>query len=200
MLNLIHDQSKKLLAQISTILDAAKVEDGKMALNKTPGDLGIVVQKELSLFLPEAKRKNITVIAEIGNNLPTFSFDNIRITETINNILSNSLKYTNENGVIKVTVDTDETYERTKTRGNVVVTISDNGIGIPPEKQHMLFSKFAELNNKANKETQNVSSGLGLYITKGIIDAHNGTIKIDSAVGRGTTTTFTLPIDSNNKA
>jgi len=110
------------------------------------------------------------------------------------------LKYTNENGVIKVIVDTDETYERTKTRGNVVVTISDNGIGIPPEKQHMLFSKFAELNNKANKETQHVSSGLGLYITKGIIDAHNGTIKIDSAVGRGTTTTFTLPIDSNNKA
>ena len=81
--------------------------------------------------------------------------------------------------MIKVTVDTDEIYETTKTRGNVVVTISDNGIGIPPEKQHMLFSKFAELNNKANKETQNVSSGLGLYITKGIIDAHNGTIKID---------------------
>ena len=199
MLNLIHEQSQKLLTQISTILDAAKVQDGKLTLNKTPGDLGIVLQKVLSLFLPEAKNKKITLVAEIGNNLPIFSFDNNKITEALNNVLSNSLKYTNENGIIKITVDTDDIYERTKTEGNIVVTISDNGIGIPEEKQQMLFTKFSQFNDNAKKEAQKLSSGLGLYITKGIIEAHNGTISIQSAVGKGTTTTFKLPINNKNE-
>lgn len=200
MLNLIHDQAKKLLTQISSILDAAKVDDGKLMLKKTPGNMGKVVQDEVALFLPEAKRKNITLIAEIANELPTISFDNIRITQVINNVLSNSLKYTNENGVIKITVDTDETYIRTKSDGCVVVTVMDNGIGIPEEKQHMLFTKFGQLSTNASKETQKMSSGLGLYITKGIVEAHGGTIAIHSSVGKGTTTTFSLPINTDDAA
>ncbi len=195
MLNLIHDQAKKMLLQISTILDAAKVEGGKLILTKTPGDIGKIVQDEVALFLPEAKKKNITLVAEVGNSLPTISFDSIRIAQAITNIISNSLKYTNDNGVIKVTVDTDEEYERTKTHGFLVISVTDNGIGIPPEKQSMLFTKFGQFNSNASKETQKASSGLGLYITKGIIDAHGGTIGIESAVGKGTTTTFKLPIN-----
>ena len=196
MLNLIHDQAKKMLTQISTILDAAKVEGGKLILTKAPGNIGKVVQDEVALFLPEAKKKNITLIAEVGNNLPAVSFDSIRIAQAIANIVSNSLKYTNTNGVIKITVDTDEEFERTKTQGFLVVTVTDNGIGIPPEKQSMLFTKFGQFNSSASKESQKASSGLGLYITKGIIDAHGGTIGIESTVGKGTITIFKLPINS----
>lgn len=196
MLNLIHDQAKKMLTQISTILDAAKVEGGKLILTKAPGDIGKVVQDEVALFLPEAKKKNITLVAEVGNNLPVVSFDSIRIAQAITNIISNSLKYTNENGIIKITVDTDEEYERTKSEGFLIITVADNGIGILPEKQNMLFTKFGQFNSNASKESQKASSGLGLYITKGIIDAHGGTIGIESAVGKGTTTTLKLPINS----
>ncbi len=196
MLNLIHDQAKKMLMQISTILDAAKVKDGKLVLSKAPGDIGKLVHDEVALFLPEAKKKNLTLIAEVGNNLPTISFDNVRIAQAITNIISNSLKYTNVGGVIKITVDTDEEYTSTKNHGYLVITVSDNGIGIPPEKQSMLFTKFGQFNSNASRETQSASSGLGLYITKGIIDAHGGTIGIESAVGKGTTTTLKLPINS----
>lgn len=196
MLNLIHDQSKKLLTQISSILDAAKVEGGKLILTKTPNDIGKLIHDEVSLFLPEAKKKNITLVAEVGNNLPMVSFDSIRIAQAMTNIISNSLKYTNENGIIKVTVDTDDEFERTKTQGYLVIAVADNGIGIPPEKQNMLFTKFGQFNSNASKESQKASSGLGLYITKGIIDAHGGTINIESTVGKGTTTTFKLPIIS----
>lgn len=196
MLNLIHDQAKKMLTQISSILDAAKVENGKLILTKTSGDIGKVTQDEVSLFLPEAKKKNITLIAEIGNNLPLFSFDNVRIAQAIANIISNSLKYTNANGVVKVTVDTNET-ENPNTLKSVIISVTDNGIGIPLEKQNMLFTKFGgQLNTSSSKETQAASSGLGLYITKGIIEAHGGKIEIHSMVGKGTTTTFSLPISN----
>lgn len=199
MLTLIHDQSKKLLMQISTILDAAKVESGKLVLTKTLGDLGKLAQDEVNLFLPEAKKKSITIIAEIGKNLPQIPFDNIRISQAITNVISNSLKYTNPNGVIKITVDTDEEFEKTGSNGSMKITITDNGIGIPPEKQHMLFTKFGQLNSNASQETQAVSSGLGLYITKGIIEAHGGKIEIQSEIGQGTTTTLYLPINPENK-
>lgn len=189
MLNLIHDQANKLLSQISTILDAAKVQDGKLSLKKTQGNIGEVVKEEMTLFQPEAKRKNISLIAQVKEDLPTFFFDNVRITEALNNILSNSLKYTNENGLIRVTVAHDE--------GHIIVSVADNGIGIAPEKQSRLFTKFGEINRNMNKENQNLSSGLGLYITKWIVEAHGGTIKIESEEGKGTTTTFTLPIDTD---
>ena len=190
MLNLIHDQANKLLNQISTILDAAKAEEGKLSLKKSQGNIAQVVKEEIALFQPEAKRKNIRLVSEVNDNLPVFFFDNVRITEALNNILSNSLKYTNENGIVRISVDADDKY--------VSVSVNDNGIGIPAEKQNKLFTKFGQLNNNTKKENQNLSSGLGLYITKWIIEAHGGTIKINSEEGKGTIATFTLPIDKSN--
>ena len=199
MLNLVHDQSNKLLSQISTILDAAKLDDGKLVLKKNPGDISIVIQEQLSVFTPEAKRKNITMIAEIGNDLPVVYFDKLRISEVISNVISNSLKYTNENGIIKITVDADDNYHRARLdendKGNIVITISDNGMGIPQDKQHLLFTKFGQVDSaNTSTETKKVSTGLGLYITKGIVDAHHGTISMSSKEGQGTSTTITLPI------
>lgn len=198
MLVLIHDQSKKMLMQISSILDAAKVEEGKLVLTKTIGDIGKLVQDEVALFLPEAKKKNITLVAEVGKNLPLISFDNIRITQAITNVISNSIKYTNQNGVVKIAVDTDEEFERTGSHGNMIITITDNGIGIPLEKQHLLFTKFGQLNSNASQEAQAVSSGLGLYITKGILQAHGGKIEIKSDIGKGTVAILSLPINPDN--
>ena len=186
MLNLIHDQSMKLLEQVSVILDSAKVEEGKFVLRKSHGDLGQIVRDEVGLFMPEAKRKNITLTSNIDKELPSFVFDQVRITEAMSNLISNSLKYTNEGGKI--------TIQATRNDGNAIITVSDNGIGIPEDKQKLLFQKFANLNDGGNEEKTKLSSGLGLYITKGIIDAHGGTISVKSEVGKGTSTSFTLPI------
>lgn len=186
MLNLIHDQSKKLLEQVSTILDSAKVEEGKFVLRKSLGDLHQIVKDETALFMPEAKRKNIELTSEVDNGLTAFSFDQIRITEAMSNLVSNSLKYTNQGGKIHI--------KASKKDGFAEINVSDNGIGIPEDKQKHLFQKFANLNDGGNEEKTKMSSGLGLYITKGIIDAHGGTISVKSEAGKGTTTTFTLPI------
>lgn len=186
MLKLIHEQSKKLLDQVSTILDTAKVEDGKFVLRKSMGDLGQIVRDEVALFMAEAKRKNIALTLEVDSALPSFSFDQVRITEVISNLVSNSLKYTNEGGKINISA--------VRKDGSAVISVSDNGIGIPDEKQKLLFQKFANINDGSDADKAKLSSGLGLYITKGIIDAHGGTINVKSEVGKGTTASFSLPI------
>lgn len=185
MLDLILEQSEKLLFDISTILDAAKVSQGKLSLKKELTDLGELVKEQIVMFQSEAKNKNITVTFDIAGGIPKFYFDRVRITEALNNILSNSLKYTNENGLIKIFV---------KHQGqNAMIEVSDNGIGIPKDKQKDLFKKYAELST--SNKTKKISSGLGLYITKWIITTHGGTIRMESEEGKGTTTFITLPID-----
>ena len=192
LLKMIHDQAKILLSQVSTILDAGKIESGKFSLQKTPGDISKVIEGEVSFFLPEAQRKQITLIAEIGQDLPQVSFDPVRITQVINNLLSNSLKYTDPNGMIKITADnkTDESGKE-----SIIISVADNGIGIPEEKQKLLFTKYAEIGNSADAKVKRQSTGLGLFIAKAIVDSHGGTIAVQSAPHKGTTITITLPID-----
>lgn len=185
MLGLILEQSENVLFQISTILDAAKVNQGKLNLTKELSDIRELVKDQIIVFASEAKNKNITVTSEIATNIPKFYFDKFRIIEALNNLLSNSLKYTNEYGLIKVSLKHQGQY--------ATIIVSDNGIGIPKDKQKYLFKKYTELNN--NNKTKKISSGLGLYITKWIVKSHGGNIRIESAEGKGTTTYMMIPID-----
>lgn len=192
LLKLVHDQSKVLLDQVSTILDAGKIEHGKFTIQKVPSDIGKIISGEVSFFLPEAQKKQITLVAEIGNDLPMIPVDAVRITQVITNLISNSLKYTDQGGMIKITVDMKN--EQSDPNQNAVcISVSDNGIGIPEDKQKILFTKYSEIGNDTSGKNTRQSTGLGLYITKGIIDAHGGTISIQSAQGKGTTFTITLP-------
>ena len=122
--------------------------------------------------------------------LPLLAFDPLRISQVMNNFLSNSLKFTQKAGEITVSASCDETGKE------ITISVSDNGIGIPKEYQNSMFSKFSQANNNPQKLTKD-GSGLGLYVAKGIIEAHKGVISLDSEQGRGTTISFTLPISAN---
>lgn len=186
MLKMIEDQAEKLLGQISTILDAGKMDKGKLTLNKEMADLGSTIEEAVSVFESEAETKHITITPSLSKTLPQFYFDKVRITEAINNIISNSLKYSSENGWIRI---------QTKPLGhNAQIVISDNGIGISSKKKKDLFKKYSQAHTDAN--TQKISSGLGLFITKWIIETHGGTIRLESEEGKGTTTTITLPLQT----
>lgn len=184
MLKMIEDQSDKLLSQISTILDAGKMDKGKLALNKELVDLKQTINEAVSVFQSEAETKHINITQSLSNTIPKFYFDKVRLTEAINNIISNSLKYSNENGWIRIS---------TRQLGeNVLIEVSDNGIGISSSKKKDMFKKYAQAHVDSN--TQKISSGLGLYITKWIIEAHGGTIRLESEEGKGTTTKITIPL------
>src|SRR4029077_16210051 len=101
----------------------------------------------------------------------------------------NALKFTSSGGSIKITAK--------PAIGSVIVTVSDTGAGIPKEKQHMLFTKFTQI---SGAEHGSVGTGLGLYIVKGVVEAHGGTVTVESEEGRGTTFTITLPMSDAKKA
>lgn len=194
LVSIIEDQAKIMLDSVSSILDAAKIRSGRFTVQKIPGDIKKTVKESVQMFLPQAKNKKIKIITEFTENLPVVSFDPIRIEQIMNNLLSNSLKFTPEKGKITVSIRFDPA--KKNNHSLIYINVSDTGIGIPKEKQGLLFSKFSQVNQKNHDDPQqpNPGTGLGLYITKGIIEAHGGSIYLNSEEGAGTTISFTLPV------
>lgn len=188
IIGLIAQQARKMLDEVALILDAAKLEAGLFTIQKIPGDLKQLINERIQIFQAAAHEKFIKLIVDIDPSLPKFNFDPIHVGQVVNNLISNSLKFTSSGGTIKISAK--------PAIGSVVVSVSDTGAGIPKDKQHLLFSKFTQL---SGAQHGNVGTGLGLYIVKGVVEAHGGTIALDSEEGRGTTITFTLPIENATK-
>lgn len=183
--HMISDSSKKMLDKISLILDSAKMDAGLFSIKKTPSDLKKLIDGRIALFAQVAAEKQILLKVEIDPALTTFSFDPIRIDEVINNLLSNSLKFTPNGGSITLSVRI--------AKDKVNVSVTDTGSGIPKDKQHLLFSKFQQ----APTDGQHQGTGLGLYVVKGVVEAHGGEVNLESDEGKGTTISFTLPLSGS---
>lgn len=201
-LEIMHNQSKTILNQIGSILDTAKLDAGRFTIEKVEGDFGKLIKEDMESFMPQAEQKHISLSFNILKPLPLVYFDPIRMSQTINNLISNSLKFTSFGGIVKVEVDykpvppnlgssTDKD-KFLSLEKYILVSVSDNGIGIDKDQQKYLFSKFSQAKNTPEKLTK-LGSGLGLYLAKGIIEAHGGKIWVKSEPQQGTTITFTLP-------
>jgi signal transduction histidine kinase len=185
-LGIIDQQSKNLLSQIGQVLDAAKIEAGKFSVNKISSDIGKVVSDAVEPFLPEARKKQIYLSSEIASPLPKVEVDALKITEVLNNLISNSLKFTPANGKITVSVGVED--------AELKIAIKDTGIGIPEAQQKDLFSKYYQISTTPHQLAKK-GTGLGLYITKGIVESHSGTVGVESeGLNKGTTVYFTLPV------
>ncbi|MBI4036826.1 hypothetical protein HY385_00160 [Candidatus Daviesbacteria bacterium] len=181
-LRIIKSTSDEMLSLVNELLDVAKIEAGKFIVNKTVGDLGQFIKDQLVVFQPQADHNKLALTSEIGEGLTKVPFDQNRIGQVMNNLLSNALKYTDA-GQIKVTAKGDN--------GQVAVTVADSGEGINPADLPKLFSKFEQLGRDGKK----VGTGLGLVVAKGIVEAHGGKIWANSqGLGKGTTFTFSLPL------
>ena len=185
-LTIIDQQSKNLLGQIGQILDAAKIEAGKFSINKAASDIGKVVEDAVEPFMAEARKKQIFLSTEIGSPLPKIEIDPLRIAQALNNLISNSLKFTPLGGKIVVSAKVENE--------GLKIAVSDNGIGIPEEDQKDLFSKYYQISTTPHQLAKK-GTGLGLYITKGVVEAHGGTVGVASeGLNKGTTIYFTLPV------
>lgn len=185
LLKIMDMQSKNLLEQINQVLDAAKIEAGKFSIEKVSSDMGEVIQNAVEPYLPQANKKQILISTDIYYPLPKVDVDPIRITQVLNNLISNSLKFTPPNGKVVVSAKPGD--------GTITIGVSDNGIGIPENEQKDLFSKYYQIRTTPH-ELAKKGTGLGLYIIKGIVEAHNGSVGVISSEGKGTTIYFTLPI------
>ena len=185
LLSIIDSQTKMLLDQIISILDASKIEANRFTIQKYPNDLNELIDNVVEAFSPQAIKKNIIVNSYLPYTLPQINFDKIRITQVLNNLISNSLKFTPAGGKITVFAEVNSS--------NVIISVSDTGMGISEEDQKDLFSKFYQI-SKAPHELTKKGTGLGLYIVKGIVEAHAGQVFVRSGIGQGTTISFTLPL------
>ena len=188
LLGIIDSQTKMLLEQIGSILDASKIEAGRFTIQKSSNDLNELINEVVDTFAPRAFKKNIQVNSYVPKALPEFNFDRIRINQVLNNLVSNSLKFTPNGGKITIFGDIDE--------GSITVSVSDTGMGISEDEQKDLFSKFYQI-RKTPHELSKKGTGLGLYIVKGIVEAHGGRVWVKSDVGQGTTISFSLPLSDD---
>lgn len=187
LLNIIGQQSRTMLEEISSVLDAAKIEAGRFTINKTLSDFNKIVDETINTFKQYANKKQISIVNEISQHLPQFEFDSLRINQVLNNLISNSLKFTPESGKITISAKLDEL------KKELIVSVKDNGMGIPKNEQQDLFTKFYQI-RKTPHELAKGGTGLGLYIVKGIVEAHNGRVFVESEEGQGSMISFTLPL------
>ncbi|MCL5006547.1 MAG: ATP-binding protein [Patescibacteria group bacterium] len=180
----------KLLKTVDDLLNVSKMESGALGYAFEDVNLINFINSQLNGFLPTAASYGVSLYFDKGGaeSVPV-RIDVNRLGLAFANLLDNAIKYNNPNGSVTVKV------ERQKDGPYVLVTVSDTGIGIPPEALKKLFVKFFRAENAIGKQTE--GTGLGLYMTKGIIERHGGKIWADSVLGRGTNFHFTLPLDFN---
>ena len=185
MLEIIRQQSKLLLEQIGSILDAAKMEAKSFSINKEPGDIKQIIEDAVATQMPVAAKKKIILTKHLDEHLPKLDFDHLRIGQAVNNLISNSLKFTPVGGTVSIAVSI--------AHNSIKVSVTDTGIGIPKDEINDLFSKYYQI-RKTPHELAKKGTGLGLYIVKGIVESHEGKVWAESEKGKGTTISFTLPI------
>jgi signal transduction histidine kinase len=172
-----------LLQLINDWLDMSRIEACNLSKKFEPVDLILILSETLQLLIPLADARKITIELNLHDNLPMVQGDRESLKQAFMNLISNGINYNRERGT--VTVSTREEIN------DLVVEISDTGIGISEDNLHFIFEEFFRVKSK---ETQGINgSGLGLPIVKRIIEAHNGSIRVASKVGKGTAFCITLP-------
>ncbi|MBX3476949.1 MAG: PAS-domain containing protein [Brevundimonas sp.] len=174
-----------LLSLINDILDMAKIEAGKMTLHYEAVSLREVCDDAVRLMRGKAQEAGLALTVEAADGLPEIEADHRGCKQVMLNLISNAIKFTPEGGAITV---------RLAALGadRVRVAVSDTGIGIAPEDLERLARPFEQVEGQHSKTTQ--GTGLGLALTKSLIELHGGALHMDSAPGEGTTVSFDLPV------
>ena len=183
----INKHSDNLVQLINDLLDISRIESGRVEMNFTKSPVSQIIDNVRDLLTPQMKEKNIQFSASIPPHLPLIEVDRDQIDRVFINLLSNGIKFTPAGGGIHIEVKFDEV------KGLMLVTVTDNGIGISEEDIGKLFREFYRVDNQINQNVK--GTGLGLVLVKNIIEAHRGNIWITSKVNEGTTFHFTLPVE-----
>ena len=181
-LGVIEDEADRLSALIQNLLTASRLQ----AQREISLDIGEVWLEELvtrSVERFSSQTDKHRLVLDFPDDFPVISGDEARLRQVIDNLLGNAIKYSPEGGIIEI-----GGYINTE---SVVVYVRDNGVGLGAEDQQRIFERFYRVDGKLSRKTQ--GTGLGLYLSKAIIEAHGGCINVDSHPGEGATLYFTLP-------
>ncbi len=182
-LAVVRRNADRLLVLVSDLLSTAQIESRTLRMVREPSDLGALVQQSVRSLEPRALEAGVALRAEVPST-PKVLVDPARITQVVDNLLSNAVKYTLPGGAVQVRLEEEGT--------ELVLTVADSGIGIAEQDLDQVFTKFFRAESAERRAIPGV--GLGLVISKEIIEAHEGTIELESTEGEGTTVRVRLPV------
>lgn len=177
---------------LNDLLNLSRIESGKIDLKFQNLELERVIELTASSLKPQAEVKSIQIEAEVFEPLPAVYGDPEKIEQILTNLIGNAIKFTPEGGKIIVRANLIPKGEKGGYGDQVAVSVKDTGIGIPPEHLSAIFEKFHQVEGSLHRSVS--GTGLGLAITKGLVEAHQGKIWVESEVGKGSAFTFTLPL------
>jgi len=182
----IQSSGETLLTIINDILDVSKLDAGKVTLAARPVDLRSVVAEVIDLLKPQAQHKGLYLDTEIDNSVPAWIVgDATRLKQVLTNLVGNAVKFTHHGGV--------QVFGRILPDAAMLeCKVVDSGIGIPADKTPRLFQKFSQVDSSINRRYG--GTGLGLVITKRLVEGMGGTISVESKQRQGSTFTFCLPV------
>lgn len=179
-----YQSNERMINLVNDLLDVTRIEEGRFIYNPTFVDFNKLVGQVIKNYKEVAQRKKVSLIFKKSRNIPKVKVDIEKMKLAITNLVDNALRYTPSGGRVKVEVK--------RKKEELECLVSDTGIGIPKDQQKRIFSKFFRGVNAIKMQTE--GTGLGLFITKNIIEAHGGKIWFESEEGKGTTFYFTIPL------
>jgi two-component system, cell cycle sensor histidine kinase PleC len=182
--NIIGDSGRHLLAIITDILDVAKADAERLLLAEERVEVGEVIELSSKIIEDMARRAQIEFISEVAKPLPPMMADPAKLTQILVNLLSNAVKFTPPGGKVRLKVER-------RVHRDITFRVEDTGIGMSAEQIPIAMAPFGQISNSMTRQHDGV--GLGLPLTKRLIELHGGTIEIDSELGKGTIASVYLP-------
>jgi two-component system sensor histidine kinase BaeS len=181
--DIMHDEAQHLSRVIDDLRTLSLADAGELPLARRPVDPRTLLERAMSAHLPEAQQRDIAIQVETPSDLPQVEVDPGRMAQVLENLVNNALRYTPEGGRIVLSVEANA--------GTIKLRVQDNGVGIAAEDLPYIFDRFYR--SEKSRPRQGTESGLGLAIAKSIVEAHGGSLWVESALGEGTTFTIALP-------
>lgn len=182
-LRVIEEEADRLANQIQDLLDVSRFLAGGLHLDLTDWSLPLLAREVVQGFAAQTDDR-FEFELRLPDDFPPVHADYERIRMVLTNLVSNAVKYSPDGGTIRIGGKAEEDM--------AIIYVADQGIGIPPEEQQRIFQRFYRVDNRLRRETQ--GTGIGLYLTRSIVEAHGGRIWVESQVGRGSRFLFTLPL------
>ena len=185
MVTMMERNTQNLIELVNDLLDASKLESGTMRLDLTSIQLRGILDELRSTIEPLAREKELVFEDDLPADLPPVHADRAKLRRILVNLLSNAVKFTPRGGRVRLSAEpSGEEMMR--------ISVSDTGVGIPREDLVRLFDKYEQARSRATRSEK--GTGLGLYITRQLVELHGGTISVESEVGRGSSFSFTIPV------
>ena len=195
-LRMMKRSGERLLRLINQLLDLSKIESGDMALKARSEDVILPLRGVVNSFLSLAERKKITLEFNVPEELVIIYIDRDKFEKIVTNLLSNAFKFTPEGGTVSVSLsiskDFDESGAESMQSGDVLIEVKDSGVGIAPDQLDKVFDRFYQVDDSHTREQE--GTGIGLALTKDLVELHGGEISVSSEEGKGTVFIVRLPL------